>query len=72
MNLREDEMEIEVGKVYDVHHQRKGKFRAQVIEADGEWVTLKIVAGVAEGMREDWEPGEVMGARKSLCSFAPV
>lgn len=40
----------EVGKIYDVRHSRKGNFTLEVTGVDGEWVTGRIVRGVAGAM----------------------
>lgn len=40
--------QLEVGKVYDCHHSRKGTFRMRVDSIDGEWISGIVADGVAE------------------------
>jgi hypothetical protein len=41
---------IEVGKIYNVDHRRKGKFVAQVTAINGEWIDAVIVEGIAKAI----------------------
>jgi hypothetical protein len=67
-------MSIEVGKVYDVQHQRKGSFRMRVMARDGEWVDGQIVSGKARAMLSynEREAGEAITVRESFCTFTEV
>ena len=45
--MAKKKVKLENGKVYDLHHARKGKFKAKVIEQTNEFVTLEVVDGCA-------------------------
>ena len=64
---------VTVGKVYDVEHRRKGRFRVRVEEVDDTDVRGVIVEGTAEFMtRDDAGPGDAIALRRVLCTFSPV
>jgi len=67
-------MTVEVGKLYDVQHQRKGSFRMRVMARDGEWVDGQIVSGKARAMLSynEREAGEAITVRESFCTFTEV
>jgi hypothetical protein len=41
---------IEVGKVYEVSHSRKGEFQMRVVSVSGEWVEGVVTNGRANAM----------------------
>jgi hypothetical protein len=64
-------MSIQIGKVYDVDHQRKGKFVIVVTKTDPQWVTGRIVAGLTDAMLVEnrRNVGAVVTMRRSLCTL---
>lgn len=53
--------DIEVGKKYDVDHSRKGRFRIQVDDVSGTFVTGTIIKGRARFLSEpNRGPGDVI------------
>lgn len=73
-------MNIEVGKIYEFIHQRKGKFTARVVElsplVDGDLdrtAELAIQTGAAKYLnRDDARAGDVITIRLQLCSWKPA
>lgn len=66
-------MELEVGKTYDVDHNRKGKFRVRVVHLDEDWLDGEIVKGRASYMTSaDAMVGDVITIKRSLASFQEV
>ena len=67
-------MGIEVGKIYNVMHNRKGTFRLLITETSGEWVCGQIVAGTAGAMLDCnvKEVGEMITVRESFCTFREI
>lgn len=63
-----------VGKVYDVDHQRKGKFRIEVTAVDGEWITGDMVEGttITALPMNSRTVGEEVTIRESLAKFTEV
>lgn len=62
---------VEIGKIYNVNHNRKGKFVCQVTEVNGEWITGTIIEGMAHALcdyNEKFE-GEEITMRDSLCTL---
>lgn len=64
-------MSIEIGKTYQVNHQRKGRFTLHITSASDEWVDGVVVSGVAEAALQgnEREAGEPISIRRSLCQF---
>jgi hypothetical protein len=62
---------IEVGKVYQVNSQRKGKFMMRVTDVNDKFITGVITNGKAGAMLSynEREQGEEVTVRQSLCSF---
>ena len=68
------EKNLEIGKIYDVFSNRKGKFRIQLIQQDETWATGIILKGKAKAILSynEVEKGEEVTLRKSLTSFTEV
>ena len=65
-----DDLEMQVGKVYDVQHLRKGSFRIRVINVSSVWVDAEIVDGIAEQVSmSDATVGDAISLRKSLMTW---
>ena len=65
---------IEVGKVYNVSHSRKGKFTMRILSIDGEWVKGVVVDNVAKAMM-DYNlkySGDDITVRESHCHFSAL
>lgn len=62
-------MKLEVGKVYDVDHTRKGKFKARVDNAVGDWVSVTVTEGAAYGMTGGWIVGDELVVAKGMAKF---
>jgi hypothetical protein len=62
-----------IGKVFKVHHSRKGNFSMKITGIDGEWITGVIVKGRAGAMLyyNERETGETITIRECLCTFTP-
>ena len=65
---------LEVGKIYDVVNQRKGKFRMQLTRHDETWASGVITKGKAKAIRayNEVEKGEEVTVRKSFTTFTAV
>ncbi len=65
---------LEVGKIYDVVSQRKGKFRMQITHQDETWASGVITKGKAKAILayNEVEKGEEVTVRKSFTSFTAV
>lgn len=62
---------LEVGKIYQVDSQRKGKFVGKLIHASDEWATIEITSGRADAMM-DYNvrgQGEEVTVRRSFTKF---
>lgn len=64
---------IEIGKIYEVRHSRKGTFTLEITKLNGEWITGKIVTGVAKAMMSYnvRDEGEEITIRGSMSYFIP-
>ena len=62
---------LEVGKIYDVVSQRKGKFRIQLTHHDETWASGIITKGRAKAILayNEVEEGEEVTVRKSFTTF---
>lgn len=69
-----DNQNLEVGKIYDVVSQRKGKFRMQLTHHDETWATGVITEGKAKAILDynEVEEGEEVTVRKSFTTFTAV
>lgn len=65
---------LEVGKIYDVVSQRKGKFRMQLTHQNETWATGVIIKGKAKAILayNEVEKGEEVTVRKSFTTFTSV
>jgi hypothetical protein len=68
------EMNIEVGKIYKVIHDRKGIFVLQVTSVNDEWISGIIIDGETNTvLRENKSyEGDGIQIRKSLASFSLI
>jgi hypothetical protein len=68
------ERDIEVGKVYNCNHTRKGKFSLEVTDVGEEWITGIITNGYTQTMMEynSRSVGETETVRRSFCMFTEV
>jgi hypothetical protein len=62
---------LEIGKIYNVHSQRKGKFQMIVNDIDNDFVHGMIITGMAKAILPENEvyAGETVSVRKSLTTF---
>ena len=69
-----DNQNLEVGKIYDVVSQRKGKFKMKLTHHDETWATGVITKGKAKAIcaYNEVEKGEEVTVRKSLTTFTAV
>lgn len=67
-------MELQVGKIYDVYSNRKGKFRMKLTSQCETWATGIITKGKAKAILEynEREKNEEVTVRKSFSSFTEV
>ena len=65
---------LEVGKIYNVVSQRKGKFRMQLTHQDETWASGIITKGKAKAILDynEVEKGEEVTVRKSFSTFTEV
>jgi len=65
---------LEVGKIYDLSCQRKGKFRMKLTHHDETWATGIITKGKAKAILayNEVEKGEEVTVRKSFSTFTEV
>jgi hypothetical protein len=49
---------VEIGKVYQIRHSRKGKFTVKVTKADAGWIEGTIVSGEATMMSRSGNASE--------------
>lgn len=65
---------LEVGKIYDVVSQRKGKFRMQLTHHDKTWASGIIIKGKAKAILayNEVKKGEEVTVRKSFTTFTAV
>ena len=65
---------LEVGKIYDVVSQRKGRFTMQLTYQDETWASGVITKGKAKAMLayNEVEKGEEVTVCKSLTTFTAV
>lgn len=65
---------LEVGKIYDVVSQRKGKFRMQLTHHDETWASGIITTGKAKAILayNEVEKDEEVTVRKSFTTFTAV
>ena len=63
-------MEIAKDEIVNVHHARKGTFRAIALDAFDtdvdEWFPLAVAEGSVDGMSEDWVAGEKIPCRATM------
>lgn len=64
-------MTVELGKIYDVDHRRKGTFVMRVTGVEGDWITGEMLAGhVAVASRENRVyTGDTITVRAGLATF---
>lgn len=69
-----DNQNLEVGRIYDVVSQRKGKFRMQLTHHDDTWASGIIIKGKTKAILayNEVEKGEEVTVRKSLTTFTAV
>jgi hypothetical protein len=69
-----DNKNLEVGKIYDVVSQRKGKFKMQLTHQDETWATGVILKGKAKAIcaYNEVEEGEEVTVLKSFTTFTAV
>jgi len=60
-----------VGRVYRVHHSRKGTFTMRILTVDDEWVSGELVDGIANAIvpYNVRGPGEKLTIRDSHALF---
>lgn len=65
---------LEVGKIYDVVSQRKGKFRMKLTHHDETWASGIITKGKEKAILayNEVEEGEEVTVRKSFTTFTAV
>lgn len=63
--------ELEVGKVYECRHARKGVFKMRIASVTGEWIEGVIVSGRADAAMSYnvCDTGETVTVRDSFCHF---
>lgn len=73
MSDTRQKVEPEIGKIYEVNHQRKGKFVVKVLRVSDEWVAGEIIEGKTNAMNEynEKSAGEVVDMRRSFVDFYP-
>lgn len=69
-----ENQKLELGKVYDLVCQRKGKFRMKLTHHDETWATGIITKGKAKAIcaYNEVETGEEVTVRKSFATFNEV
>lgn len=72
--IKMENQNLEVGKIYDVVSQRKGKFRMQLTHHDETWASGIITKGKAKAILayNEVEKGEEVTVRKSFTTFTAV
>lgn len=62
---------LEIGRIYEVNHYRKGKFTIMVTKLDEEFATGLIVSGKANAILDHniREMGEEITFRRSFATF---
>jgi hypothetical protein len=67
-------IKFEVGKTYKVKHCRKGVFTAKVLQINGEWVDMLVVAGSTHAILPENKRsvGEPLTARESFMNVIEV
>ena len=62
---------MEIGQIYNVNSQRKGKFTGQLVSFDDTWATFTILKGVAKAMLDYnvKHEGEDVTCRRELCQI---
>jgi len=66
--------QFKVGKIYDIRHNRKGRFVAKITKTDDTWTTGNIVEGRTRAMCDYnvVETGEEVTFRNSFCGSGTV
>lgn len=69
-----ENQKLEIGKIYDVVSQRKGKFRIQLTHHNETWASGIITKGKAKAILayNEVEKGEEVTVRKSFTTFTAV
>jgi hypothetical protein len=67
-------MELEIGKVYEISHQRKGTFIGNIKNLSEEWVTFELIEGDVEYLSANvsLDIGEEETVRMSFCTFKEI
>jgi hypothetical protein len=63
--------EIQIGKIYNVAHSRKGKFTMRITSISGEWITGIIIDSTAKAMLgyNYKYSGDEITVRECFCTF---
>lgn len=66
--------ELIVGDTYRMNHQRKGSATVKVLQINGEWIDVVLVAGSVKGIGSGSyrEAGDTLTVRDSLATFTPL
>ncbi len=64
----------EVGKIYEVAHNRKGNFVGEVLEINGEFAKIKVLEGKVGRLSRETRlvDTEIVSVRDSLSYLVPV
>lgn len=67
-------MNLEIGKIYKIKHERKGEFIIKLLSHDDEWVTGELTDGTAKAvMNYNFKyKGEELTIRKSLVKINEI
>jgi len=65
---------VEIGKIYQVAHCRKGTFNLKVSSIHAGWISGLIVKGMADAVIRENElyEGDEITVRESLCDFLEI
>jgi len=66
--------DLEIGRIYNVNHSRKGKFQIELTHVDSEFLTGVILFGKASsiGFGAGYSKGDEITFRKSLAVLTLV
>lgn len=69
-------MKINKGSLVQVHHRRKGMFKAIALETfdtkNTEFYPLAVAEGTVEGKSDVWVAGEAIPCKKTFCIISLV
>jgi hypothetical protein len=68
-------MQIKKGSLVKVIHSRKGSFTGRAAEdfdTSDEFYPIILADNVVEGITTDWEKGELIPCRGSLCEITQI